>query len=59
MSKIKQLLANSGEFVLVLICCYLIAVLFTLLAVALGGISSADTSVWSEHIRSIAGYILK
>lgn len=59
LDKIKRAGMLVGEVVLVLICCYFIAVLFTLFGVAMGGVSAGDTSVWSEHIRSVATLIIK
>lgn len=57
MDNLKNILLLVGEFVLVLVCCYLIAVIFTLFAVATGGVAVDDMSVWSEHIRNLFGIL--
>lgn len=59
MDKLKTMLLLAGEFALVLVCCYLFAVLITLFAVGFGSVAVDDVSVWSDHVRSVAIVLLK
>jgi len=58
MEKLKQILLLAGEFMLVIVCCYFVAVIFTLFAVGFGSIDTGDTSVWSDHVRNMIGTII-
>lgn len=58
LNKFKRAGMLVGEVLLVLVCCYIIAVLFTLMGVAMGGVAVDDTSVWSNHIRNVAVAII-
>jgi len=55
----KQMIYLILEAGLVILCCYLIAVIFTIFAVGFGSIVVDDMSAWSEHVRTVAVTILK